>query len=212
MKKLLIVLIILLVAFGIYEYAKSTHRKPVDPTIAHYSNSDVGVSFTYPKILTASTTDSTVTLHHDVPFTHHDYCDFKGEGTTTIPTLIDFNVSFHIDSKGLIDAMKTESPYIPGENFVNGEVVPSPGFIDTYSVGKLKGYKIFEGAEGCGHTIYYFPLSGSRTLVVVDEFITAWSGAIDTANAERALAVPGVITKEKAEQIFTNILNSLSVN
>lgn len=210
MKKIYLVIIILVVvALGVY-YIKS-NKNPIDDSIKTYRNSNVGLTFVYPKILFASTTSDTVRIHHEVPFDHHDFCDFKGENNTTIPTLTDFNVTFHISEASLIETMKTESPYLPNESFVNDEVVVSPGFIDTYEVGTLKGYRIFEGAEGCGKTTYYFPISKSKTLVVQQDLITIFTGAIDTANKERAEAVPGVLNKERAEQVFESILKTLIV-
>lgn len=211
MKKTILLIIILVLVGGAVWYVENKTKTPVDESVATYNNSNLGISFGYPKILNASTTPSSVTLHHEVPFVHHDYCDFKGEINTTINTLTDFNVSFRIQDKGLVDTMKNFSPYIPQENFVNDVVIESPGFIDKYSIGQLKGYKIFEGAEGCGQTTYYFPVSNTKTLIVQEELITVFTGAIDTENMGKALAVPGVINKEKSTEIFESILETLKV-
>jgi len=192
-------------------YAQKTRGVPADPNIATYKNSSLGISFTYPKILSANTINGVITLHHEVPFTHHDYCDFKGEGDTTINTLTDFNVTFHISDKNLVDTMKTESPYIPEENFVNGNVVASPGFIDSYTSGGFSGYAIFEGAEGCGFTTYYFPVSSDKTLVVRQDFITVFTGAIDVENMKAAEAVPGVINRETEKSYLESIFKTLKI-
>lgn len=211
MKKIILFAIIIVLVGGAVWYMENKTKTPVDTSVTTYNNSSLGISFAYPKTLTASTTSSTVVLHHEVPFTHHDYCDFKGEIGTTINTLTDFNVTFRVQNKGLVDTMKSFSPYIPQENFVNGAVVASPGFIDSYSIGNLSGYKIFEGAEGCGQTTYYFPISNTKTLIVQEELITVFTGAIDAENKSAAEAVTGVINKEKSTEIFTSILNSLKV-
>ncbi len=212
MKKIIaIVIIVLLTIFGFW-YAKKMPSKLADSSVATYRNSGLGISFTYPKILSASTTGEIVSLHHEVLFEHHDYCDFKGEATTTIPSLTDFQVSFRTQDKNIVDTIKTESPYIPEENFVNGNVVPSPGFIDSVTAGSLEGYKIFEGAEGCGHTTYYFSVSNSKTLIVKEDLITVFTGAIDKENEDAALAVPGVINKEKETEILNSILKTVQVN
>ena len=211
MKKIILPIIIILGLIGGIWYVKKDKIVPVETTTSQYRNVNSGISFTYPRILQAKTENGIATLHHEVPFEHHDYCDFKGEATTTIPTLTDFHVKFFIVNKNLVDTMKTESPYIPQENFVNGEVVESPGFIDLYYINDLKGYKIFEGAEGCGRTIFYFPISSEKTLVVTDEFITVFSGAIDVGNMEAALLVPGVINREKATETFESILKTVKV-
>ncbi|HEY4505809.1 MAG TPA: hypothetical protein VJG67_03920 [Candidatus Paceibacterota bacterium] len=211
MKKILLIIVVLGVIVGGIWYAQKTRGVPADPNIATYKNSSLGISFTYPKILSANTINGVITLHHEVPFTHHDYCDFKGEGDTTINTLTDFNVTFHISDKNLVDTMKTESPYIPEENFVNGNVVASPGFIDSYTSGGFSGYAIFEGAEGCGFTTYYFPVSSDKTLVVRQDFITVFTGAIDVENMKAAEAVPGVINRETEKSYLESIFKTLKI-
>ena len=211
MKKISILALIFLVScVGFWFYTKGSKVKP-DPNISSFRNSNLGISFKYPTILTAKTTGQSINIHHEIPFEHHDYCDFKGEATTTIKTLTDFNVEIHTASKNLVETMKSESPYIPDENFINGDIVPSPGFIDPVKFGALAGFSIFEGAEGCGHTIYYLEISDSKTLVITNDFITALSGVIDASKVNEILAVPGVISKESSEGIFRSILNSLII-
>lgn len=211
MKKIsILALIFLIMCISFWFYKKNNQIKP-DPTISSYRNTNLGISFKYPNKLITKTSGPSVIIHHDVPFEHHDYCDFKGEATTTIKTLTDFNVEIHTSPKNLVETMRTESPYIPEENFINDDVVPSPGFIDPVKFGNLAGFSIFEGAEGCGHTIYYLEVSDSRTLVITNDFITIFSGSIDTENMNRALAVPGVINKSEAERIFESLLNNLVI-
>jgi len=211
MKKIFVLLGIAMIAYFSFGYFK----RASSPTVGNnntYKSTDLGISFTYPKILSASTTPQMITLHHQVPFSHVDYCDFKGDGTQKIPTLTDFHVSFHVSNKNLAETVKQESPYIPEENFVNGNVVPSPGFIDPVKTDNLSGFKIFEGAEGCGHVIYYLSGGSNKTLVIIRDWITVFSGVIDTENMAAAEAVPGVLNKAKEEEIFNSILNSLSLN
>lgn len=203
-----VIIILALAAVGIYFYKYRAQPVSTPATTTQYTNPAAGVSFTYPKTLTASTTGSTVALHHDIPFAHADFCDFKGDAPMQ-DTLTDFHVAMHVENLGLVDAMKKNSPYIPQENFVGDTVVASPGFIDPYTVGSLQGYMMFEGVEGCGRTLYYLPLSSNRTLVVDRELVTVFSGAINSQVQQQVLAVPGVITKEKADEILKNILVSL---
>ncbi len=208
MKKTLLFFIAIIIGC-VFWYMETDKSPSVDQTIATYTNSNLGISFSYPKILKASTTPNLVSIHHEVPFTHHDYCDFKSELDVTIDTLTDFHVTFHVVNKNLIDTMKAESPYIPEENFVNNEVIPSPGFIDKINITGLVGFQIFEGAEGCGRTVYYIKMSDKKTLVITNDFITVFSGSIDVENKNKAEAVPGVINGEKAEEIFNSILETL---
>lgn len=211
MKKLILPILIVILLTGSFWFYKKSQTKPIDPKISSYRNSSLGISFKYPKILTTTGDNVSIKIHHEVPFTHHDFCDFKGESTTTIDTLIDFNVEMYLTEKNILETMKSESPYIPAENFLNNTIVPSPGFIDPVDFENFKGYSIFEGAEGCGHTIYYLKVSDQKTLVIINDFITIFSGSIDTENMESAMAVPGVINKDKANTIFDSIIKSMTI-
>ena len=204
-------MVIITIAVGGIWYIKKGSKSNVDPTISVYNNANLGMSFSYPKILTLSEASGEITLHHEVSFVHRDFCDFKGEGTTTMPTLTDFNVKLHIVNKNIVDTMRAESPYIPAENFVNDNIITSPGFIDSFQSGNLKGFKIFEGAEGCGQTIYYLKVTNSKTIVIRNDLITVFTGAIDAQNEAAAEAVPNVINKQKSEVIFNSIIETLKV-
>lgn len=209
MRKFSLLLIIAIILVSIFWFFKNKEKVVVDETITTYRNSALGISFKYPKILTASATDGTITLFHDIPFENTGECDMMGEDTI-YPRLTDFRVTMEKMNKGLVDTMKTKSPYIPQENFVNNQVVESPGFIDKFSVGTLNGYAIYEGAEGCGQTTYYFPVKNDQTLIVGKASIQILSGVVSNEKALEVLAVPGVISKETSEQIFLSILQTLS--
>ncbi len=211
MKKFYAIIFLIIIGIVGFLYLKKQNVTPAVSDTKTYRNSNLGISFDYPKTLTPSSIGQNVVLHHEVPFTHHDFCDFRGESTSTIDTLTDFNVTFNVVNKNVIGAMKDKSPYIPEENFVNGEIVPSPGFIDAYQNGNLSGYKIFEGAEGCGHTIYYLKVTDQKTLVVIDDLITVFTGAITADIENAAKAVPDVLDREKAEAVFEEVLSTVSV-
>lgn len=216
MKKIIILLILAILLVGGVWYARRdrlpiTPRPSTNTTTSTHTNAQSGISFTYPKILTVTDTQGTTTVHHEVVFTHHDYCDFKGEIDTTIPTLTDFHLIMHVANTPLIETMNALSPYIPEENFVDGQVVPSPGFIDPVTYGSLSGFAIFEGAEGCGHTVYYFPVTPAKTLVITQEFVTVFSGSIALDEKDRAEVIPGVINKARETEIVQGILGNLRV-
>jgi hypothetical protein len=210
MKKIIVFIVVLALAIGSVWYIKNKTKVSVDSTVKSYKNSNLGISFTYPINLTASTTNSVVTLHHDIPYENHGDCDMVGD-TKTYPRLTDFNVKIQKINKGVVDAMKTISPYIPQENFVNGEVIVSPGFIDAFKAGNLDGYAIYEGAEGCGQTTYYFPITNDETLVINKMSIQVLSGSIRVDEQAKVLAVPGVIPRDESDKIFASILNTLKV-
>jgi len=208
-KFLSIIIIILLVVGGLW-LIKNNNKTPVDENIKTYKNLGLGISFDYPKNLTASTTDGVVVLHHDIAFENNGDCDMMG-GENTYPRLTDFKVTIQKIDKNLVNTMKVVSPYIPQENFVNNEVVVSPGFIDAFEVGTLSGYAIYEGAEGCGQTTYYFPIKSDETLVINKASIQVLSGVTGKEKQDMVLAIPEVISKEKSEEIFISILKTLEI-
>jgi len=208
MKKIIWAIIILIVIAGAVWFMTRGKKVAPDPTVTTYKNSNLGISFTYPKVLSASTTDSDVTLHHEVSFEHHNFCDFKGDTATSTKNLIDFDVAFHMSDESLIDTMRSENPEIPAENFASGTVVPSTGFIDPYSVGNFSGFKLSESAEGCGNITYFLSLSSTQTLVAKQKLVTVFTGAIDPVTEAAARAVPGIIVPDSANQILTSVLKS----
>lgn len=207
-KTFLFLAIVALIGGFLFFRDKTTIKK--DSDIASYRNYGLGISFDYPKILNVSTSDGIVVLHHDIPFENTGGCDMMGE-EIIYPRLTDFRVTFQKINKGLVETMKTISPYIPQENFVDNQVVESPGFIDKFSAGTLNGYAIYEGAEGCGQTTYYFPMKDDLTLVVGKASIQILSGIFSDNREQEVLAVPGVISRQQSEQIFLSILRTLSI-
>lgn len=185
--------------------------KPVVEDLKTYTSQTSAIEFQYPSNLTVSETAGLVTLNHQIPFENHGNCDMKGD-PNTYPTLKDFNVSLQIMSGSVAQAVKTLSPYIPAENFLGDSLKVSPGFIDQAQIGNFSGFSILEGAEGCGHVIYYFPIANSQTLVVVKDNVQMLSGIVTGDIRDRILKVPGVITPEQSGVIFKQIITSLKVS
>jgi uncharacterized protein YxeA len=209
MKKIFTVIIVLIIISVGFWFTKKNNVS-VETTTTTYKNSSLNISFNYPKILTASTTNGVIVIHHDIAYENKGDCDMMGD-EKTYPRLTDFKVTIQKIKMGLIPTMKDLSPYIPQENFVNNAVVPSPGFIDIFKVGNLDGFAIYEGAEGCGQTTYYFPIGNNETLVITKASIQILSGVVAKDKMNEVLAVPGVISKEKSEAIFDSILETLKI-
>ena len=210
MNKFLLIIVAGLLVIGGAWLIKNNNKTQSDENIKTYKNLGLGITFNYPKYLTASTTDGVIVLHHDIAFENNGDCDMMGD-ENTYPRLTDFKVTIQKINKNLVSTMKAVSPYIPQENFVNDEVVVSPGFIDAFEVGTLRGYAIYEGAEGCGQTTYYFPIKSDETLVINKASIQVLSGVTGKEKQDMVLAIPEVISKEKSEEIFISILKTLEI-
>jgi hypothetical protein len=211
MKKFIFMMLILIIAGAGYYFISKDNQPVGEDAHSQYQNPDTGVSFAYPENLTASTADGIARLHHDIPYKNAGPCDMMGD-EKTFDRLTDLEMKIQIMNKGLSETVKTLSSYIPQENFVNGELVASPGFIDPCTIGDFSGFAIYEGAEGCGQTTYYFPITGDRTLVMANASIQALSGAISQEKVNEVLAVPGVISREKNQEIFESIVRSLKIS
>ena len=211
MKKFIFMMLILIIAGAGYYFLNKDNQPVGEIPHRQYQNSQTGISFTYPENLTASTTDGIARLHHDIPYKNAGPCDMMGD-EKIYDRLSDLEMKIQLMNKGLTETVKALSPYIPQENFVNGELVASPGFIDPCTIGNFSGFAIYEGAEGCGQTTYYFPIAGNRTLVIANASIQALSGAISQEKVNEVLAVPGVISRENNQEIFESIVRSLKIS
>lgn len=176
-----------------------------------YFNPVFGIAFQYPTYLTLSETASSVELSHKIPFKNYGECDMKGD-SIIYDELTDFRVKLQILEGSVAQAVKKISPYMPKENFSGNTIKISPGFIDEYSAGQLKGFAIYEGVEGCGHTIYYFPLGNNRVLVVENAMIQQLSGIVSSDLEKQILAVPGAISRQKNSEILVKFFESITPN
>lgn len=176
----------------------------------HYEDKNLGISFVYPGLLTVTSKVNEVKLSHKIPFVNFGDCDMIGENKR-YNDLIDLEFTFSVQNLDIVKSMKKISTYIPDENFKDGKVVISPGFIDSYNTGRYSGYKIYEGAEGCGHTIYYLKVSPEKTLVVKNKSIQVLSGIASKEEENRALNTPNVINKETNAYYFDFIMKNLEV-
>ncbi len=151
-----------------------------------YTNTKQGYSFQYPEKLSLSTEGEAVNLSHSIPFENRDGgCDMKGDAELS-KTLEDFGLSIKI---------------------VLGEV--NPPYVDgTYSKGELKGEWAYMGAEGCGVTTYYFPISGNKTLLVTQNHLQLLSNNVTPDVKAKVLSVPGAISSEESEIILARILST----
>ena len=159
---------------------------PVDPPDwITYRNEALGFEFKYPEKLNLIESESEVVLNHSIDYENYGDCDMLG-GNQLYQTLDDFNVSFEVI-----------------HNHVDHDLY---GYDYTYKAGLLEGYWIYEGAQGCGNIVYYFPAGEDKTLVVTRAAVQALSGISLIWDLEEILQVPGVIPKEEAEEIFDQIL------
>lgn len=213
MKKFIIIIILLAILGGAFWY-KNQNKTPINQEegMLQYSSEQIGLSFNYPKKLKVTDDSETVILFHDIAFENTGACDMVDSGEQTYPRLTDFNLQMRIYNTPLTETVKELSPYIPEENFVDNELKENPGFIDKITKGKYSGFMIYEGAEGCGFTTYYFPIKENQeTLVVRKESIQALSGVRGQEIVNEILEVPDAVSLDQSEAILNQIINSLEL-
>ena len=151
-----------------------------------YRDDNKGFEFKYPEKLKLVKEENKVILNHAIPYENYGDCDMMGE-EQLYTTLDDFDVSFEIVNQ------KLSLRYHDGE----------------YSAGTLRGSWAYEGAEGCGHSTYHFPIGEDKTLVVQRAAVQALSGLSTVWDLEKILKVPGVIPQEESEKLFNEILSTV---
>jgi len=153
-----------------------------------------GDTFRYPQYLVLSRRGNLIKLRHSIRFKHDDPCDYSDE-PRTLSSLVDFDVSFELVSKG------KEIPDI--------ESLPSNLII---TVGSLKGLSEQFSSEGCGEYNYTFPLARGRFLFVRREIIGMFSfGAQKFGDEEIALKKPGIIGPKQEERLSMTILSTFKL-
>ena len=168
------------------------------------------LEFSYSDLLTLKKEGEVISLAHSIPQKHQNSCDFKGDGIM-VDNITDFQSSFKIYNKDLKNSITSDfSANSVIQNLAKGpDVILDPGFVDKYTIGSFDGYKITQGVEGCGHYSYFLSISPNQTLVIDRSFYAQTVGT--TTNADM-LKLPGIISKEKEEQIFKSILLSVKGN
>lgn len=167
-------------------------------------------SLRYPPVLSLRSKKGMLTIEHSVPYRYYEPCSQRGGGAP-YEELTDFDVSFeYYPDISLEDAFAPDNHYIYEEFWKDGALTLSPGFIDEFQVGSLKGYRITGGVEGCGRYEYYFPISSSSTLVVKRAIIAEFS-RVATLEYQKYLKVPGIIRPEDEEKIFIGILSTFRI-
>ncbi len=169
-----------------------------------YTNAKYGFEVRHPMELTIKEDAKGVVFSHSVPYKHHDSCDLKG-GAPVLKEVVDFNATLKVFNTDVESAVKATFSF-PKDIIENGQFKLSPGFVDEYSSGSLKGYILKIGAEGCGVNTYYFPLNALNTLVVSQRFTAERTELI--TGYEKVLALPGMINPKDEDKIFNQLLST----
>ncbi|HEY5587780.1 MAG TPA: GerMN domain-containing protein [Candidatus Paceibacterota bacterium] len=166
------------------------------------------LEFSYPNNLSLKQTGDTVSLSHSIPTEKYvDSCDLK-DGLT-IEGVNDFNASFKIIDLDVKNSIKKDNPNMLEYIFKGDSIVTDSdtGFIIKYKMGLLDGYNITMGLEGCGVNNYYFPISSTKTLFISKSFPSQTYPDTDLPKLNK---IPGYITSTQEEQIFKDILSSVT--
>lgn len=148
-------------------------------------------SFQYPSNLTLSKDGDAIIVSHTIPFDNYDAgCDMKGDAPLS-KTLNDLNLKIYVVSENSLSI---------------------PSYAEDYRSGVMKGKKAYIGAEGCGKTTYYFPISGNRTLVIDKAELQVLSAVVTPEVRSRVLSVPGVISQEEGNKIVEEIIESFYID
>jgi len=151
-----------------------------------YRDSQYNYEFRYPEKILLSNEGETVSLNHQIPYRNSGECDMVG-GDKIYELLTDFSATFKI-----VDGLKKL-------NVIDGEL----------SAGGLQGVYEYNGAEGCGETVYYFPFGSDKTLVIKRANVQILSGLRNNSDErEQILKILGAISKEENDRLFKGMLET----
>lgn len=165
-----------------------------DPKVELMKFSNSVLSFEYPSLLTLKQDGDSIVLNHSISYKHSDPCDFKGD-SLPLEKLNDFSVNISVVNKSIKDIVQTNWEYVSKNPFKSD---------------LLNGYKTVEAIEGCGSDVYYLVISPTKTLVIKHSLVTEFNPII--ANYKTFLNLPGIITANKADDIYKKILSSIKLN
>ncbi len=156
-----------------------------------YQNEKHSYIFRYPAKLEllenygGKSTTQRIFLKHSIAFENTGDCDMA-EPQPLAKTLNDLTISFEIINK------KVQLDYDDGD----------------YSAGVLRGKYVYEGIEGCGPDVYYFPVAENRTLIVRRWIPQVFSGNFPPEKVLEIENIPGVILRQESEALFHQILST----
>lgn len=153
-----------------------------------HGNETLGIELAYPSTLELKDTGGKIQLSHAIPYKNTGDCDMVGD-TQQFETLTDFNVFFEVTD---------QEPVLT--------VIDGP-----YTAGSLVGNFAYNGAEGCGTITYVFPLENGKFLKVTRDVVQALSGISSNWSLQEILKIPGVISKEANDTIFSGIIASVKM-
>lgn len=203
MIKKIILFFLILIFIGIFFifYFKKTNK-----TEGNYLTLN-NYNFYIPEFIDNKIENDIIFLNHRVPsFEHYDFCDFVGDKPIK-NTFTDFSVSIEFTDLIINDALvKYGGIFLKEYIDIQGKIKEEPGFLEKINFKNFSGYKLTMGVEGCGLEQYFLETEGG-ILVIKKDFIPE----LTELNLEKTRfeKLEGVIEKEKAEEIFSEIIENI---
>lgn len=179
-----------------------------------YSIVSSKVDFFYPKnILKLDSMNGQYSFEHSVPFEHPNPCILEGSEVSTLSKIIDLYFTLEVYKTGLWFVMNSKSSQYFMDNYVSGETLKlKEGFIDTIQIGKLKGYLISSGNEGCGVYQFVFPVRYDLTILLTKPYWPELEpGVIGEELYKKYSSLNGVILPSQAENLFHKVVESIEI-
>ena len=206
MKKIIILFLLL---HGVF-ISKATDTLNVKQW-KHCKIKNTNLKFSYPGfILNLDSTNNQLSLWHSIPFKHADPCNLKVAFPDSINGLVDLGFTISVEKSNITDfVLNLGGDFIRKYYFINDTLKPEKGFIDKITVGKYKGYKIQQGAEGCGINMFLLALTNSSTLRITLPYAADNNIGFDNFTFNYYPEAKGLMSPYQSTKIFYRILETI---
>lgn len=179
-----------------------------------YQNKIQGYEFWYPEKLNLKKHGNQIRLSHSVPFpfSYTDECDVSGLPKDDEKYFEDFNISFELIKRSNLDVYdRNYQDSVVKELFDNdfklNASAENYGFYEgIVKIGSLSGFHFLIGGQGCGKSVYFFPLEQNNLLKISRSILSE-----EVTTQETFKKIDDVITKQDEEKILNEIVSKFKL-
>lgn len=178
-----------------------------------FKGSNIELAFKYPQTLNLDQKDGTISLTHKIiptkPLLRHP-CDERG-GSPPVTEYEDFHAKIRLFNQSVPDVIRTQDSWLTDD--LQGDQFKTDGSVQPFAVGRLndylEGFAFDGGVEGCGKSVYFFPIGKQKILRIERSWVTGFAYANDPDFKKLITSRNDFIPEKDARTMFDAMLSTL---